>query len=78
VVLAWRPGPHRPETLNKTKMKAPPMTAQEAVRNALKWVLEDFQQTDNLYRDYQEVEGFTDDEYDEMLKALRRLASQPE
>jgi hypothetical protein len=54
------------------------MSAQEAARNALKWVLEDFREAENLYRDYQEAEGFTDEEYDEMLKALRRLADQPE
>jgi hypothetical protein len=54
------------------------MSAQEAARNALKWVLESFPDAESLYGDYQAAEGFTDEQYDEMLKALRRLADQPE
>lgn len=53
------------------------MNPHEAVRKALKWVLEDFPES-SIYQDYQETERFTDDGYDAMLKALRRFAEQPE
>ena len=59
-------------------METPTMTAPEAARKALQWVLEAFPDAENVYRDYQEAEGFTDEEYEAMLVALRRLASQPE
>ena len=58
-------------------METPTMTAPEAARNALKWVLEAFPDAGSIFRDYQEVEGFSDEEYKAMLVALRRLASQP-
>ena len=41
-------------------------------------MFEDFREAENLYQDYQAVEGFSDEEYDEMLVALRHLADQPE
>ncbi len=46
------------------------MTPKEAVGRALEWVLHDFSEAGQIYLDYQEAEGFTAEEYQEMLDSL--------
>lgn len=51
------------------------MTQEQAFRLALS-ILESFREAGNIYDDYQEADGFTDSEYEEMLTVLRKGVKQ--
>ena len=50
------------------------MTDQNALKLALS-ILDAFKEAGNIYEDYKEDEGFSDQEYEEMLHILRRVQS---
>ena len=49
------------------------MTDDKALSMALS-ILESFKGAGNIYDDYKAEDGFTDEEYDEMLQVLRQTA----
>lgn len=48
------------------------MTKRDALHLALA-ILRPFAEAGNIYTDYRDNEGFTDEQYDEMLEALQAL-----
>lgn len=51
------------------------MTLTKAANMALQ-ILDAFKEAENLYGDYQEDMGFTDDEYDQMLSCLEEIGEE--
>jgi hypothetical protein len=51
------------------------MQRNEALKLALS-VLDSFKEAGNIFDDYKEVDGFTDEQYEEMLAVLRGMAEE--
>jgi len=51
------------------------MTLHEALKLALS-ILDSFKEAGNIYEDYKEVDGYTDDQFDEMLAVLHGMAAE--